>query len=391
MRHVVVIGAGIVGICLADALSARADVTVTVLERDEGTPHGSTAYAPGFVGLYNDVPLLTDLARETAALYDGAGAGFRRSGGLELATSPQGATELERRVDAARSHGLPAELVGASGLPDAVRPFVDTGRVEAAALFADDASAEARTLTRALRERAISRGARFLAGQEVVGLTETGSHVQVTTAAGESFRGDDTVLAGGVWGPGLAGLLGEHIPLFPVAHPYVHGTPSPAWTEGPFVRWSEHHVYARVHGDRLGLGTYDHRPLPVDQQALRDGASLPWSESFDAAVDAALALLRPEARDVPRHRLHRLNGVFAMTPDNLPFLGRHPRSSHLWVAQALWVTHAGGAAARLADALIDGSELPPQLAVDRFDGDEAADLRDRALRLYRDIYAHDAL
>jgi glycine/D-amino acid oxidase-like deaminating enzyme len=79
-----------------------------------------------------------------------------------------------------------------------------------------------------------------------------------------------------------------------------------------------------------------------------------------------------------------------VTPDNLPFLGPHPRDDGLWVAEAIWVTHAGGAARALARAILAEEPAPSELAVDRFDGRAPHELRAAALRLYRDIYANDA-
>lgn len=386
MREVVVIGAGIVGISLAHALSGRPGVKVTVLERDGQEPRGSTAYAPGFVGLYNDVPILTELARESAAVYESTGVGFRRTGGLELATW-EAVPELRRRIDAARSAGLPAELLSASDLPESVTAFIDVRQVAAAARFADDGSADVPMLTETLRSEAISRGAQIRYAQEVVALDANGAGVTVVAASGERFSADAVALAAGVWGPTLARLTGFELPLFPVAHPYVYGPPASSWTPGPFVRWPERHVYARVHNDRLGIGSYDHPPVSVEQRDLGAGAGLAWTSEFAATIDLAQALLRREARFTPEHRV---NGVFAMTPDNLPFLGRHSALPNVWVAQALWVTHAAGAAARLADALLDDADLPNELAVDRFDSADTTHLHDRALRLYRDIYANDA-
>ncbi|MEV4598108.1 hypothetical protein AB0K15_11940 [Amycolatopsis sp. NPDC049253] len=53
------------------------------------------------------------------------------------------------------------------------------------------------------------------------------------------------------------------LPLIPVAHPYVYGLLHVEGAASPFVDRHEHHVYARGHGERLWLGTYDDRPLPV--------------------------------------------------------------------------------------------------------------------------------
>jgi glycine/D-amino acid oxidase-like deaminating enzyme len=97
-------------------------------------------------------------------------------------------------------------------------------------------------------------------------------------------------------------------------------------------------------------------------------------------------LLRPDARFEPAERV---NGVFAMTPDNLPFLGRHPVLDGVWAAQAIWITHATGAAALLTAAMLDGDPISDELAVSRFDGIDTTTLRSQALRMYRGIYARE--
>ncbi|KRE36985.1 hypothetical protein ASG73_11765 [Janibacter sp. Soil728] len=386
-REVVVVGAGVVGVALAHTLSERDGVTVTVLDQCVQEPLGSTAFAPGFVGVYNDVPVLTRLARDSAAVYDAAGVGFRRSGGLEVATSDAGVAEIESRVESARAKGLRAELLGPADLPASVTAFVDTSNVLAAGHFPDDGSADVQVLTLGLKTQAIERGARFLPSQRVTGINPHGTGAVVTTESGDRFAADDIVLAGGIWGPTLASLVGLDLPLFPVAHPYVYDSAATVWDDGPFVRWPEHHVYSRIHGDRLGIGSYDHRPVPVEQGELASGAGLQWSTDFGPVIESAQRLLRPEVRFAPESRV---NGVFAMTPDNLPFLGRLTESESVWMAQAIWVTHAAGAAVMLTEAMFEGSELPGELRVSRFEGTSSDVLDERAMRLYRDIYANDS-
>lgn len=285
-RTVVVIGAGIVGTSIARDLAGRG-AEVTVLDRDPAQPQGSTAFAPGFVGLYNDSTVLTELARDSASVYDAIGRGFRRSGGLEIATSGAGVVEVERRVGAARAAGLRAELLDAMDVPSSVTSFANRGHVRAAGHFPDDASADVDALMGAMHEEARACGARFVPGAEVTGVDARATGVTVVTRSGGRFTADDVVLGGGIWGPTLAALMGVDLPLFPVAHPYVYDRAAEGWDAGPFVRWPEHHVYARVHGDRLGIGTYDHRPVPVGQDALTHGVGLEWSDQLDPAVEAA--------------------------------------------------------------------------------------------------------
>jgi glycine/D-amino acid oxidase-like deaminating enzyme len=222
----------------------------------------------------------------------------------------------------------------------------------------------------------------------VLAIDRAGPGTLMVRTGAERFVADDVVLAGGIWGQQVAALAGVHLPLVPVAHPYVHGPLRPPVAHSsPFVRWPAAHVYARDHGDRLGLGTYDHVPVPVPLEQLAQGAELPWPAAFDEAVDRARRLL-PEP-----HRFTvdtRLNGVFAMTADNQPLLGPVEQVPGLWAAQALWVTHAAGAARALArmmtgdEPLVDGLDA---LLPGRFAGRPDDQLLDESLRLYRDIYA----
>lgn len=385
MREIVIVGAGIVGVSLALELARRPGLQITVIDRAAAAPLGSTAFAPGFVGHYNDAPVLVQLARASVATYCGAERGFARAGGLELATSAAGAAEIERRSAAARAAGLASEMIDPGRARDAT-PFVDGRAIVAAARCADDAVVDPPILRASLQAQAERSGARFVTG-EVVAIDGAGPARTVATAGGERFAADDVVLAGGVWGPSLAALVGLDLPLFPVAHPYVYSAADARHVSGPFVRWPEHHVYARVHGDRLGIGSYDHAPVPVGQDGLRAGAGLAWAPAFDPVIAQAQELLTADARFAADRRV---NGVFAVTPDNLPFLGPHPDAAGLWIAQAIWITHAAGAAGMLAAAMLDGVAPAPDLAVDRFRGRDTSALESAALRLYRDIYANDS-
>lgn len=169
-RRVLVVGAGITGVCLARELASVDGLEVTVVERDPAQPRGSTSFAPGFVGLYNSAAVLTELARTSAQIYDAAGEGFDRPGGLELSVSISGTEEIERRVVGAQEVGLPADFLTAAQLPASVTRFVDSTQVAAAGSFWADGVAVPTDLTRALRAQASAVGATFLTGRAVTGL-----------------------------------------------------------------------------------------------------------------------------------------------------------------------------------------------------------------------------
>lgn len=231
---------------------------------------------------------------------------------------------------------------------------------------------------------------RFRYGTTVTEIDIRGGRVRaVRTGEGREVPADDVVLAAGIWGPALAALAGQRLPLTPVAHPYVHGPVRPATASSPFVRWPEQHVYARNHGDRLGLGTYDHAPEPVPVAELGEVAERAWPAAFEDAVRRALQLLPIATRF---EAAVRLNGVFRMTADNQPLVGPLPEVHGLWAAEALWVTHAAGAAALLGrlmtgDLRGDDAAALAALRPDRFNHQHDDHLEREALQFYRDIYA----
>ncbi|MCI2421932.1 FAD-binding oxidoreductase [Saccharopolyspora sp. K220] len=388
-RKIVVIGAGIVGSSIAAQLPE--DVAVTVLDHaPTGQLRGSTGRAPGLVGLFNEAPVLTELARASAALYDdlefNGERAFDRVGGVEVAFTPEAVAKLEERAELAAAAGLPHRLLDAAETVALAPELIDPAHCVRGLHFADDGTARAGIITAALRKRS---NARFVDDAAVVGIEIRGNQVSSVRTATESFPADDVVLASGIWGPVTASLVDQQLPLTPVAHPYVHGPQRPrSSAPTPFVRWPEHHAYARDHGARLGLGTYDHTPQPVPLDQLGQHAEQPWpGELFDDAVRRAMELL-PAAHRFPI--AERLNGVFAMTPDNLPLLGAFPDIAGLWSAVAIWVTAAGGAARGLVELMCDEEPTIPdldRLRPDRFADQDPSDLETRALRLYRDIYA----
>jgi hypothetical protein len=90
----------------------------------------------------------------------------------------------------------------------------------------------------------------------------------------------------------------------------------------------------------------------------------------------------------------KFNGLFAMTPDNLPLAGSVPSRKSLYLSAAVWVTHAAGVARFVADLVVGGEmglDRATRLSLDpmRFKGRSVEDLHEEALRGYSDIYRTD--
>ena len=152
------------------------------------------------------------------------------------------------------------------------------------------------------------------------------------------------------------------------------------------MKWRPETVYARDHGNRLGIGTHTNDGPVVDVDGLTE-AELPWpTETFDAAIEEAMRLL-PRTCRFPVES--RLNGVFSMTADGLPVLGPSATVDGVWIAASLWLTHAGGAARALVEMMtgrpptVDGLEA---MNPERFAGHDSGRLTALALNNYRRIW-----
>jgi glycine/D-amino acid oxidase-like deaminating enzyme len=202
--------------------------------------------------------------------------------------------------------------------------------------------------------------------------THRADRVAAVRVGSDVVHADDVVIAAGIWGPAVARLAGLELPLVPVAHPYVYSPRrSAVHQSSPLVRWPEHGVYTRDHGDRDGLGTSGHEPLVVPKPPP-ERADLSWpGGALETAIIAGTSLWPAEHRWQP---MERVAGLLSITPDNRPLLGPLRQIEGLWAAESIWVTHAGGAARALVAAMFGEPESIAALAPDRFADEPPAKL-----------------
>ncbi|MET8412284.1 FAD-dependent oxidoreductase [Streptomyces sp. NPDC005195] len=371
--RVVVIGAGIVGCSLADELTARGWTDVTVLEQGPlPAPGGSTSHAPGLVFQTSPSRTLTAFARYTVEKFtslqvDGVPC-FDPVGGLELATTPERLADLHRRAGYAASWGVRGEIVSAARCAE-LWPLIDRSVVLGGFHTPDDGLARALLAARAQLERATARGARFLDRHTVVGIgREEGRVTAVVTDRG-TFLADHVVSAAGFWGPVIGRMAGVDVPLQPLAHQYAKTKRLPELADAtaeasrPILRFQDRDLYFREHTDRIGIGSYAHKPLPVDpfgvlpyDEARANDLAMPssypfteedWAPSWEDCRRLLPALRGTEIEE-------GFNGVFSFTPDGMPVLGESRALRGFWLAEAVWVTHSAGVARAVAEWMVDG-------------------------------------
>ncbi|MEU8321680.1 FAD-dependent oxidoreductase [Nonomuraea sp. NPDC048881] len=360
--RVVIIGAGIVGCAVADELTERGWSDVTVVEQGPlFAAGGSSSHAPGLVFQTNPSKTMTEFAAYTVRKYTALGAHcFRQVGGLEVATTPERWTDLHRKLGWAQSWGVEGRLLDAAQCAE-LWPMLDRDRVLGGFHVPSDGLAAAVACGETQAARATERGARFLGGHTVTGVEQQGGRVTGVSclAAGEyrTIPADVVVCAAGFWGPSIGEMAGLTVPLLPLAHQYAKSAPLPPQPEGPILRHQDRDLYARQHGDRIGIGSYAHRPMPVAQHEIGPkGTTMPsvqafTEEDFEPAWCDAAELLPALAGSKYEDGI---NGVFSFTADGFPLIGEAPHLDGFWLAEAVWVTHSAGVARAVAELLVTG-------------------------------------
>ncbi len=362
-----VVGAGVVGASVADELTARGLTDVTVLDRGPlFASGGSTFHAPGLVSRTSVSRMMARFAIETVDLMTSLehpdGPCFDAVGALEVATTPERLEDLKRKRGWAESWGIEARMVDVQTCV-ALHPLLDPARIVGGFHIQGDGLARATRTTEARAARASERGARFLGEREVVGIDVDGGAVTgVRTGDGERFPADVVVCAAGIWGPRIAAMAGMRLPMLPLAHLYARTGPvegfgsSEVEAATPILRHLDGDLYFRQHHDQVGIGSFQHRALPIETHATLAGeppsATLPFTpDDFEGSWKTAVELMPRIGRAGVGEAF---DGVFSFTPDGFPLMGEALEARGFWVAESVWITHSVGVARALAEWIVDG-------------------------------------
>lgn len=375
-REVCVVGAGIVGLCVAEALERRGH-RVTVIERRpaerDGASFGNAGLivpshvvplaAPGVLGqglrwlldpespfvirprldpsvvawglrfvrsatrahVERSAPLLRDLHLRSRALHlalaerlGGETAVPRTDGVLVVCDSASGLREEAHAGERAAALGLTVDTLDADGVAAAVGMEVrSVGGVH----YRDDAHASPSALMHALQRHLEARGVRFVWDAEVAAIDPNAPGRRLRLRGGASLAADVVVLAGGVASASLARSLGVTLPL-------VAGRGYSVTLRAPAERPS---LPLLLHEARVAL-------TPLDE-GVRIGGTMEIARE-DAPVDVrrVRGIARATERSLPAYRSEALlrepvwSGARPVSADGLPYLGRLRRAPAVVVA-----------------------------------------------------------
>src|SRR5215475_9369874 len=352
----VIIGAGIVGNSLVHHLALLGWKDLVLVDKGPmPNPGGSTGHASNFIFPIEYSKMMFELTEDSTAQYKELGV-FTESGGIEVARTPERMIELKRRCSQAKAWGIPAEILTPSEVRKLV-PYLDDSVILGGGHFPTVGVVDSLRAGTLMRESAQQAGAlTVLAGTEVHGISVEGGRVRsVTTSAGEILT-DNVVICCGVWSPRIARMAGARLALTPIVHQMISVGPielfadAPGEISYPIVRDSDLNMYERQHGGDMEVGSYAHRPMIVDpdaipsiDQAVLSPTELPFTqEDFDPQLAQALELMPDLLGDERAGIRYSINGLISMTPDGHPAIGETPEVAGLWSVAASWIKEGPG-------------------------------------------------
>ncbi len=331
---VIVIGAGVMGAACTLELS-RAGLKVLVLERGSVTS-GTTGAGEGNI-LVSDKevgPELTLALRSRNKWFeisDEIGGGFEleAKGGIVIAKSDHGLSNLQKLVSIQQENGVVIEALDSEQL-HMTEPYVAPD-YERAALYPQDAQCQPMLAAAHMLKQARALGARVEVRARVIAITSDSQGISSVRTEKETFYTRIVINATGTWASEVAALAGSHLPISPrrgfilVTHPAPnlvrHKVYDADYVANVASSDADLQSSAVVEGTRSGT-------ILIGASRERVGFNSTLNISILRLLAAQAIALFPVLANVQLLRVY--HGFRPYAPDHLPVIGEDSRFKGLF-------------------------------------------------------------
>lgn len=368
--EVVIIGAGVIGASVAYHLALRGHTNVVLLEREAAEVSGSTARSAA--GVRHQFSHATNilLSRYSIAKlrnFDeevGGHAELHQIGYLFLVNDPDTWAVYQRSVALQRELGVRVELLA----PDDVLQYVPGTRIDdlvGATYGPDDGYCDPYGIAMGYLRAAQRMGARLQRGTTVTGLDCTGGQVRGVQTDQGNIACELIVNAAGPWAGAVGALAGLEIPVRPFRRNMYMTTPFPQ-LPGPIPLTIDvgSGFFMRKEGASVLMG----RSNPAEPSSYNITVDWEW---LDQVLEAGLERF-PALEEAGLAESQCWAGLYEITPDHNPILGRHPGLAGYVDASGFsghGIMHAPATGLLIAEELLDGRAHTidiDELRIDRF-------------------------
>ena len=365
--QIVVIGGGIIGCSTAYHLARDHKADVVLLEQGRLTS-GSTWHAAGLVGQLRSSASITKVLKYSVDLYKslatetGLETGWKMTGCLRLATTPDRWTEYKRLATTAGSFGMEMHLIPPAEVAK-MWPLMDTSDLIGASWLPTDGQASPSDITQSLAKGARMHGARLHEGVRVTGFVMEGKRITGVQTNQGTILCDTVVNCAGQWARQVGAMAGVTVPLQPVKHQYIVTERIPGLAaDAPTLRDPDRRTYFKEEVGGLVMGGYEPNPHAWDLSGSGGDVPDDWEfrlfdddyDHFEQHMDQAMARI-PALATVGVKQM--INGSESFTPDGNFILGRANACSNMYVGagfNAFGIASGGGAGWVLAEWAMTG-------------------------------------
>jgi sarcosine oxidase subunit beta len=352
---VVIVGAGIVGASVAYHLAQRGQHDVLILEKQDREAAGSTARSVAGVrhqfATEVNVRLSLHSIERLKRFHEelGGHAELRQVGYLLLFDDAASWAAQQQAVALQRSLGVRTQLLEPTQVLDHV-PQVRLKGLQGATFCPDDGYCDPHGVATGYLARARERGVRLLRATPAVGMRVEAGRVVAVETPGGPIACDFVVNAAGPWAGRVGALAGLEVPVAPYRRCVYVTEPFAGIPDGiPLTIDVGSGFYMRKEGPSVLFGL-SNESEPSSESLGVDWA---WLERVLEAGVARFPLL--EQAGLARRRCWA--GLYEITPDHLPVLGRHPKRPNYVDASGFsghGVMHAPATGLLIAEEILDG-------------------------------------
>ncbi len=363
--RIVIIGGGAVGLSVAYHLGKLRVADAVLLERNTLTS-GTSWHAAGIIGplrasmnltklsIYA-IELLASLEAET-----GQATGYRQTGGLWLAQTPERMTELARIKAMGDLTGLHARIVTREETAELL-PMLNVEDLAGALWVDEDGQANPVDTCMAYAKGARNGGVRIRESASVrtVHMKDGAVH-SVELVDGEVIRCQAVINCTGVWAGQLGGRSGAGIPVQAVEHMYAVTEPIEALQQPfPIVRDLEGRIYIKEDTGKLVIGGFEADAKPwMPDRAGPDGGHIMLPEDWNHLEPFLTAALHRMPVLETAGIQHVMTGPEGFTPDTKQAMGELPGHRNYYVAagfNSIGIISSAGVGKVMAEWIVDGA------------------------------------
>ncbi|WP_335998888.1 NAD(P)/FAD-dependent oxidoreductase [Halorientalis halophila] len=330
---IVVVGGGIIGVSIANALTKAGVEDVLVLEKDS-LASGSTGRSAGVIETQYftdfDVAIRAYSLRAFERVADETRAEFPQVGYVRLLMDPDDEERFRESIRIQRRHGVDdARFLDPSEVATVV-PDLNVEDVHGAIYGPSDGYADPYTMTQIFAERARTNGATVHTGVAAESVAVDDGEVRAVETSEGRVECETVVNAAGPWAPRLAAQTGLELPAAPYRRQVIVAEPpeedAPDYTIPTVMEYvpggSKAGVYFRGEGaNQVLLGL--HQEVGTDEEPSDpDRYSTDYDESVVLEISDLLDHRAPAFSDLSV--VNGWSGLYTITPDTQPIIDTHP-------------------------------------------------------------------